>query len=502
MATLPENIDATYDGSATDPSVRLHQMHHDMIHAAVNRQVSQGDLAFNLRDQPGVVGDGRADDTAALQAALDRSATYGARAYANGTFRISDTLLISDNADFSDAKFLYVGHGVALKVGLRSGYAIRKSVRLPHVVAAAKAAKGWREVAGSVGVLVQNCYNVDITVPHVQNFETGLVIAGAGAGTSYCNVSLGHLDNNFRNLCFTADATGWANQNNFYGGRLSHNSGEGSVVPGSRHILIEPAANRVNNNSFWGTSLESPDVVEYHLDCAGNDNYWTNCRWENTGSGARVMWRANSIGNVIAHGFASHTIVETREGRTANLLTTRARTRMVGDGGGRASRDAVLSLENSYSSTAPALRVMAAGAGSDGADQSTAWAMEMTAHGLRGKRTTDDHERIGLDHLNGRLYVGTGADAPTGYFGRVGNAMGFDGGSVSFGTDNSHDLGTAGRRPRYVRAATGVQTGSFSRTARPAAAAAGIGTCIFDTTLKKPIWSTGSRWVDANGKPV
>jgi hypothetical protein len=502
MATLPVNIDATYEASPVDPSIKLHQTHHDMIHAAVNRQVSQGDLAFNLRDQPGVVGDGKADDTTALQAALDKSAAFGARAYANGTFKISDTLQISENADFSDAKFLYFGTGVAVKVGLRSGYSIRKSVRLPHVVAARKVANGWAAVAGSVGVLVQNCYNVDLTVPHIQNFATGLVIAGFGAGTSYCNVSLGHLDNNLRNLRFTADATGWANQNNFYGGRLSHNSNEGSVVSGSRHILIDTTANRVNNNSFWGSSLESPNVVEYHLDCGGNDNYWMNCRWENTGAGARVVWRANSIGNLIAQGFSSHTIVETREARTANALTTRARTRMVGDGGGGSSRSAVLSLENSASSAAAALRVMGAGAESSASEPGTDWAVEVSAQKLRGKRPTDRYERVGVDHVNGRVYVGPGSAAPTAYFGAVAGSMGFDGGSVSFGTDNTYDLGTAAHRPRYVRAATGVQTGAFAKAARPAAATAGVGTCIFDTTLKRPIWSTGSVWVDANGKAV
>ena len=84
-----------------------------------------------------------------------------------------------------------------------------------------------------MGVLVQNCYNLDLFVPHIQNFETGLLIAGNGHGTSYCNVTLGHLDNNKHNLRFSADAGGWANQNNFYGGRLSHNSkGTRSLEPG------------------------------------------------------------------------------------------------------------------------------------------------------------------------------------------------------------------------------------------------------------------------------
>jgi hypothetical protein len=145
---------------------------------------------------------------------------------------------------------------------------------------------------------------------------------------------------------------------------------------------------------------------------------------------------------------------------------------------------------------------MGAGAESSGAEPGVDWAVEVSASKLRGKRPADRHERVGIDHVNGRVYVGAGSAAPAGYFGAMGDSMGFDGGSVAFGTDNTYDLGTAGRRPRYVRAATGVQTGAFPKASRPAAAKAGIGTCIFDTTLKKPIWSNGSVWVDANGKAV
>ena len=53
MIHLPVNINATYADSNVDPSVSLHQQHHDLIHAAVNDQVSKGDLVFDLRDHPG-----------------------------------------------------------------------------------------------------------------------------------------------------------------------------------------------------------------------------------------------------------------------------------------------------------------------------------------------------------------------------------------------------------------------------------------------------------------
>jgi hypothetical protein len=35
-ANLPVNIDATYADSATDPSVELHQLYHDLVHKVVN----------------------------------------------------------------------------------------------------------------------------------------------------------------------------------------------------------------------------------------------------------------------------------------------------------------------------------------------------------------------------------------------------------------------------------------------------------------------------------
>ena len=107
-----------------------------------------------------------------------------------------------------------------------------------------------------------------------------------------------------------------------------------------------------------------------------------------------------------------------------------------------------------------------------------------------------------MDNVNGRVYVGDGTAATSKYFGNLGGLMAFGGASIGFVTDNTHDVGTSSHRPRYLRAATGIQTGAFPKSARPSPTTAGIGTCIFDVTLKKPIWSTGTSWVDATGKAV
>lgn len=47
-----------------------------------------------------------------------------------------------------------------------------------------------------------------------------------------------------------------------------------------------------------------------------------------------------------------------------------------------------------------------------------------------------------------------------------------------------------------------MRTANGATSARPSASRAGAGGMFFDTTLGKPIWSTGSAWVDATGATV
>lgn len=51
-------------------------------------------------------------------------------------------------------------------------------------------------------------------------------------------------------------------------------------------------------------------------------------------------------------------------------------------------------------------------------------------------------------------------------------------------------------------AAQSFRTGRNVTGSRPSASAVGQGAQFFDTTLNKPIWSTGSAWVDATGAAV
>lgn len=397
----------------------------------------------------GAAADGITDDAAALNSAASAAATAGVRLVAKGTFKIGSTVTLACNADLSDATFNYTGTGLAVNVGSTTSGTVlhRRSVRLPDVVYANKPTTGWD--AATIGVRVVNLMSSDVTVGRVSGFETGLQFYGLGTGTSYNTVTLRQLDNNKRNCHFTADATGWANQNTILGGRMSHNTSEGSQAAGTRHVLIGNPANVVNGNTFVGTSLESPDVVEYHVECYGWDNAWLNCRWENTTTAdTRVYWRANSRGNLILCGYSAVNIVESVEAGsgTVNNIVHRLQARQFAG-----SATSGLLLENNFASSSPVARVMEAGAYTGSLDPSTAYTWEWTSHGLTGKRAADatSAPRVVIDPINGVV--------------------------------------------RVKSAATG---------SRPAAATVGAGAMFLDSTLNKPIWSDGTNWRDATGTVV
>lgn len=138
--------------------------------------------------------------------------------------------------------------------------------------------------------------------------EGSLIIARTGKRAAYCDMLHGHLDHHKQNPRFDTELGGWSTQNNVSGALLSQNSNEGIRTRGSRRGLMDSTACTVNKKSSWGTSTESAHVVEYHLDCSSNDHDTMNTRWENSGSGARVMSRAGGVGNIINHGYGSHSI--------------------------------------------------------------------------------------------------------------------------------------------------------------------------------------------------
>lgn len=439
-----------------------------------------------------------------LQNAADSAATFGTKLTAAGTLTTSATLFLVCDADLSGLTINYTGTDKAVSVGGDNSATFRKNIKFPKVIAANKTVNGWAQVVGTVGIDIVNCYGCLFELPYAKNFETGLQFRGAnGNGSQQNNVRLLHLDNNKVNIRFTGNATGWANQNTVTAGRCSHNSNEGVQVAGTRHIVFENLANPVNGNQFFGTSLESPDVVEYHIEAANTQwNTIFGGRYENTGGDAhrRILCTGATKYNRLDGGAyaANVTQVVTAPAQPWDIDSSETTTRR----GGTASMPVML-LENINSSTSPLFYGMESGSGQAGDSPTTAYAIKCTAQMLSGKRKADTFDRVQVDFLNGRVWVGAGTAAPVGYIGGSASTV-FVGGGLPFVplTDAAQDLGITALRWRNIVASAYIKSGSGATASRPNAVTSGAGARWYDTTLSKPIWSDGAVWRDAAGTAV
>lgn len=440
-----------------------------------------------------------------IQAACTSAATFGTRVWAAGEITTSETLVIACDCDLSGLTINYTGSGTAVRAGATSGYVMHKDMRLPIVWNANKATAGWAEVAGTIGVDLCNLYSAEVYVPHVKGFEVGLREYGmASNGISYVTIAVGHLDNNKVNQKLDASSTGWANQITHIGGRWSHNSGEGTNVSGTKHILVENITGNAdpNNNLWLNASLESPTVVEFTIDAQGGSrNMWFNPRMEFTAGASKVRWGSGAVHNTIFGGNQVDSITETFvAGASSNSVIGTGKFRFSGQGtsGG-------MILENEGSAAQPAMTIMRTGGTAAGDVPATAYVQRFESNQHKMKPYNASFDRYLANGSNGSLLLGDGTAAPVSGISGVGAFLFFTAGATTVGhvSDNTADLGGASNyRFRYIRAGTAIRTGTFATGGRPAAATAGAGAMVFDTTLNKPIWSTGAVWVDATGTTV
>lgn len=433
----------------------------------------------------------------ALQAACDAAAADGKRVWAAGAVTTSSTLLVNSDADLGQLTITYTGTGVAVQVGEGAGERVDyRNIVLPAVTNDNKVGTGWGSVAGSVGVLVLNANTCIITLQRVRNFETNLELRGEAAGCQYNTVNLPQLSNAKIGVRFSADGTGWVNQNTLIGGRIDMDSAEGDHATGSRYVLMEDTSNEVNGNTFVGTALEG-NGAEYVIETYGQYNLWVGCRFE-ASLGAAVWWRAGATRNAIMQGYGAPTVT-TESGALRNEVSQAGSRRDVTG----STTAGVFNFQNDSSGAAPAWTVMDPATPVASNDPATAYAFAATALQIKGKRPADTQDRISIDGFNGRILFGSGSVAPTAMLGfDSAGLIKFTAATVYPATDNTHDLGINATRWRYLRARTGVITGAFATGSRPTAAGGGIGTTIFDSTLNKPIWSDGTIWRDAMGTAV
>ena len=355
-----------------------------------------------------------------LQAAADDAAAKGRTLAVSGELTTDQTLVLRCSTQMHGFTIRYTGDTVAVQVGTSAASLHRQSGSLPRVIDARKPpAPGWR--TDVVGLALVNLDACVYYIPQVQDFGVGLDMVGDTRGTAYNTITVGHLANNRVNNRLRATPGGWANSNVLIGGRYGHNSAEGTRVPEVRHVQLVPSANAINNNVWINASVEG-NTPEYHLEASGSYNSWISCRWE-ASQGPRVLWRDGSAYNVISYGYQAHLITETHEGTSGASASNRIES-AVSQRLRAGSTDPLLRLANLNSAARPA----------DAIFEPTQWGAPIeSASVVRSalytdmKRAADAHPRMRLDHTNGRLYMGSGAVAPTLHLGPAAGTLSVSG---------------------------------------------------------------------------
>lgn len=388
------------------------------------------------------------DTSVKIQKAIDRAFLHGRPLDAFGTFRVgAQKIVIKGDADFSNATFFVYG-SPAIAVEISTGNASNpttilsnKTIRMPQRMEnKGKPGTGW--AGQGTGLRLVNTYSCEVHTGNIVGFAIGVQETSYGTvGNVHNEIHIGHLENNAINYAIDGGAaTGWVNENNHYGGRFSHYTGEGSNIAGTRHIRIAKSTLVANNHVFIKPSLEG-DTAEYHVENGGSYNTIIQGRWEATTP--KVLYTGDNTNqgasNEIFLGYGSHNIVFTYAGTVGGnneLRTTRGTYQSLTEGA---------RVQNQSSSSSPVLTVYPAGTRPETAG-ATAWAVKHSALYLQGKASADANDRVRIDYSNGRMLVGNASATPTAWLGNVGAAN--TGTNVSFlpSVTASIDLGSTSQR--------------------------------------------------------
>ena len=293
--------------------------------------------SIRLETYPGVDPTGAVECSAAIQSAIAAGKALKIPVVSSGGFySITSTIVIEYDVDFSRAVFNYSGTGVAVQVGNAiappNGGVARLTVKTPFLINLLKTVAAWSQVAGSVGVQLVNANNCVLYIANITNFEDGFQAIGVGlnGGVTYCKIFMGSLVNNKKNIHITTSGTGYSNQNLVFGGTLNYANSEASPTFGTRHIVIDNASSPIDGWNFIGTAIEdSGAVAEYTIECWGNNNSWSNCRYEVYGGIPHVYWGNGSYDNFILGGINVDAIIETINGVTLNKIVRLAKDKIL-----------------------------------------------------------------------------------------------------------------------------------------------------------------------------
>lgn len=222
------------------------------------------------------------DNAARAQAAIDFVEQQGgALVLGPGDTRITQGLTVSKAITIiaNGTRLIYDANtGVALTVAAPSGSLLLRPRILGHLVVE-KTTIDW--ASNTHGVKVQNCYSGEFHLS-VLKFTRGIWLRGDETGCVYNDFHISQLTNNQRSTYLdVATATGWCNQNTFWGGRYSN-----GVAGAGSHITIDDSLYDLNGNSWVRPSLEAISDTFELFNLQGGQNSILFPRCEHGGSPA------------------------------------------------------------------------------------------------------------------------------------------------------------------------------------------------------------------------
>jgi len=368
--------------------------------AALNAQVD-AHLAPNGILRPATV------SHADVQAALTTAATSGQQVQAGGTYSTDQTLVIGCDCDLSDLTINYTGSGLAVQFGgSQFGQISRKTVKFPHVICATKQSGQPVWPTGTQGVKVVNAFRCHFYVPHIKEFESGLILFGDSTygmnGVSYCTFDIVSLENNLVNQLHDHNTTngvdGWVTQCTFIGGSWSHQDGVYPVI-GMRHIKQAGAG---SNHTWINPSLEGRPE-EQIIEFGGSGAVWLNPRFEWSPNGNPPMqWNTGASVNMIIAGYETNAIVHTLQTGAQSPTVIAANAMEFGLTG---SAGVTLSSNGGASNM---LTVMPTSWRNAGLSTATNWVHQLTGTGFKYKSSGDANPRYAFDYTTRALTLGSG----------------------------------------------------------------------------------------------
>lgn len=306
-------------------------------------------------------------------------------------------------------------------------------------------------------------------------------------GTSYNHIHLGTVAENVKSVFLTAQSpNGYCNENTFYGGSL----GNYTVFPYTGEevdITVDHNASgfKLNNNLFFRPSVEGNHIDTKAAVISGENNCIFQPRIENSQNytGFIIELTANSLNCVVSgggFGLSNETISDL--GFNNKYETTQTQF-YSGDADG--DRAVVESRNNSSSNN-----LVYSGKEPDGS----------TTYRVRASGVVESNQYI-YAQTGIRWSSGDGTRKDRGLFVLAGSPSG-----VVTATTGSLAVDTTsgglyhkryGGASGWTKSQEVYPISTVDRPTNPEA-----GEMVFDTTLGKPVWWQGSRWVDATGTTV